>query len=188
MIGAVLCGPIFAVQAQRWVDILRENKNRRLYNYKRLMATRGATLSPGHVEALNTIDLEFNGKGKKDENIRRLWKEYLDHLGSLSQDPEQKKNQVEAWHERNGTFLTELLYHMGLVVGYDFDKVHIRRGIYLPIGHANFDIETQALRQGLIEVLEGRRTLPMDVRSLPGIPPPSSPPSPPVSAPSLPAG
>ena len=172
MVGAVLCGPILAVQAQKWIEVLRENKNRRLYTFKRLMATRGTTLSPGHVEALNTIDLEFNGKGKKDEQVRRRWKEYLDHLGSLSHDPEQKKNQIDAWNERNNDLLAELLHHMGLAVGYDFDKVHIRRGSYSPIGHANFDIETQAIRQGLIQVLEGKRTLPMDVRSLPGIPPP----------------
>lgn len=175
MVGAVLCGPILAVQAQKWIEGLRENRNRRLYTFKRLMATRGATLSPVHVEALNTIDLEFNGKGKKDEQVRRRWKEYLDHLGSLSQDPEQKKNQIDAWNERNSNHLAELLHDMGLAVGYDFDKVHIRRGIYSPVGHVNYDYETQAIRRLLIEVLAGERSLPMDVRSLPGVPPAPAP-------------
>lgn len=104
MVIAVLLGPILAVQAQKWVEVLREDKNRRLYTFKRLMATRGATLSPGHVEALNSIDLEFNGKGKKDEQVRRCWKEYLDHLGNLSQDPEQKQKQVDSWNERMASY------------------------------------------------------------------------------------
>jgi len=132
------------------------------------MATRGATVSPGHVEALNMIDLEFAGRGKKNEQVRRRWREYLDHLGSLSQDPEQQRQHLPAWTERNGDLLADLLHDMGKAVGYDFDRVQIRRGIYTPIGHANFELETQAIRRFLIELLAGQRTLPLDVRSLPG--------------------
>jgi hypothetical protein len=172
MVVAVLCGPVLAVQTQKWIEAFREKRNRREWNYKRLMATRGAVLSPGHVEALNTIDLEFNGNGKKDQEVRRRWKEYLDHLGSLSEDPERQKKQLDGWNQRNGDLLAELLYHMGLAVGYDFDKVHIRRGIYSPMGHANFDLETQLIRRGLIQVLAGERALPMDVRSFPPMQPP----------------
>ena len=60
---AIIAGPILAVQAQKWVKRVRE-KNQRLWVFKRLMTTRGATVSPGHVEALNAIDLEFAGRGK----------------------------------------------------------------------------------------------------------------------------
>lgn len=173
MVAAILCGPVLAVQAQKWLEILRENKNRRLYIYKRLMTTRSATLSPNHVEALNAIDLEFNGKGRKDQRVRRRWKEYLDHLGSLNQDPEEQKQQLDRWTDRGRDLLADLLYDMGLAVGYDFDKVHIRRGIYSPIGHANYEFETQAIRRLLLELLAGNRTLPMDVRSLPAMQPPA---------------
>lgn len=174
MVGAVLCGPILAVQAQKWLEILRENKNRRLYTFKRLMATRGATLSPGHVEALNTIDLEFNGKGKQDEAVRRRWKEYLDHLGRLSDDPKELDQQLPAWTLRNDELLANLLQDMGVAVGYDFDKVQIQRGVYSPRGHAQFDLETRHIRALLIEVLAGRRSVPMDVRSLPAMQPPAA--------------
>ncbi len=135
------------------------------------MATRGATLSPGHVEALNTIDLEFNRRGKKDQHVRRRWKEYLDHLGSLPQDPEQQQQQLPLWSQRNDDLLAQLLQDMGVAVGYDFDKVQILRGVYSPKGHANIEFEFQAIRRLLIEVLAGHRNLPLDVRSLPQIKP-----------------
>jgi hypothetical protein len=172
-VAAVLCGPIFAVQAQKWLESLREKKNRRLYTFKRLMATRGAPVSPGHVEALNMIDLEFSGHGKKDKQVRRRWKEYLDHLGSLPQDPEQQQQQVPVWSQRNQDLLADLLYDMSIAVGYDFDKVQIKRGIYSPRGHANMELEFEAIRRLLIDVLAGHRTLPMDVRSLPPMQPPT---------------
>ncbi len=172
---ALLAGPVLAVQAQKWIERARENKIHRLYTFKRLMATRGAILSPAHVEALNMIDLEFAGKGHEDVEVRRRWKEYLDNLGSLAKDPD--KTQVEAWGQRNQDFLADLLVSMGKTVGYDFDRVQILRGIYTPVGHTNFELETQAIRRGLIEVLWGNRTIPMDVRSLPGMPPSQAPPN-----------
>lgn len=181
MVAAIICGPVLAVQAQKWIEAAREKKNRRLYNFKRLMATRGAPLSPGHVEALNMIDLEFVGRGKKNENVRLRWKEYLDNLASLSQDPEEQERQLDAWSQRNGDLLAELLHDMGAAVGYKFDKVQIRRGIYSPRGHANLELEAQLIRRFLIELLAGQRTLPLDVRSLPGVPGAQAPTPPPAA-------
>ncbi len=170
MIAAVLCGPVLAVQAQKWIETAREKRNRRLNVFKRLMATRGAVLSPAHVEALNMIDLEFGGRGKRNEKVRATWKEYLDHLCNLSEDPEQQRQQLPIWTERKDVLLAELLHEMGSAVGYKFDKVQIRRGIDAPRGHANWELETQLLRRFLIELLAGNRTLPLDVRSLPSAP------------------
>jgi len=166
---ALLCGPVLAVQAQKWIENIREKKNRRLYVFKRLMATRGTLVSPAHVEALNMIDLEFAGNKKADGQVRRRWREYLDHLNSLSQDPATQTQQMPVWTERNGDLLANLLHDMGRAVGYDFDTVQIRRGIYAPIAHANLEIETQLLRRLLIQVLLGDRSLPLDVRSLPQV-------------------
>ncbi len=170
MIAAVLCGPVLAVQAQKWIEVAREKRDRRLNVFKRLMATRGLVLSPGHVEALNMIDLEFAGRGKKNEIVRTRWKEYLDHLCSLPDDPEQQQQLLPTWTQRKDDLFAELLHEMGSTVGYKFDKVQILRGIYSPRGHANWEIETQLLRRFLIELLDGRRTLPLDVRSFPPLP------------------
>ena len=167
-IFAILLGPILAVQAQKWVESAKEKRNRRLYIFKRLMATRGAVLSPAHVEGLNMIDLEFAGWGKKNEQVRLKWKEYLDNLASLSDDPKVQEKQLTSWGERNQDLLAELLHEMGKAVGYKFDKVQIRRGIYSPKGHAMRETENQLIRQLSIQVLAGDRALPLDVRSLPG--------------------
>jgi hypothetical protein len=173
---ALLCGPVLAVQAQKWIETLREKKNRRLYVFKRLMATRGALVSSAHVEALNMIELEFAGDNTADANVRRRWREYHDNLNSLPQDPAEQERQLPVWTQRNGELLANLLHDMGKAVGYDFDMVQIRRGIYTPVAHTNFEIETQALRRLLIEVLLGNRTLPLDVRSLPQVQAPEIPP------------
>lgn len=169
VIAALLCGPVLAVQAQKWIESARDKKNRRLNTFKRLMATRGAALSLGHVEALNMIDLEFSGRGKKDEKVRLCWKEYLDNLAGLSQDPKEQEKQLPGWTQRNADLLAELLYDMGAAVGYKFDKVHIRRGGYSPRAHTNLELEAQLIRRFLIELLAGQRALPLDVRSLPSM-------------------
>ncbi|MEO6871474.1 MAG: DUF6680 family protein [Chthoniobacterales bacterium] len=173
---ALLAGPVFAVQAQKWLEVEREKKSRRLRLFKTLMTTRGATVSPRHVEALNAIDLEFNGRRKKDRDVRQRWREYLDQLGSLSQDPQEQLRQLEGWMQRNQTHLENLLRDMGIAVGYDFDLVQIRRGIYTPRGHTAIELETQSIRRMILEVLAGMRTIPMDVRSLPAMQAPSTPP------------
>ena len=93
----------------------------------------------------------------------------LDHLGSLTQDPEEQARNLPVWTERSGNLLADLLHDMGMAVGYDFDRVQIRRGIYIPMGHANFEMETQLLRRLLIQLLVGERSLPLEVRSLPSV-------------------
>jgi hypothetical protein len=57
---ALILGPILTVQVQKFIDRAKEGKNRRLWVFKTLMATRHATLSIDHVAALNRIDLEFD--------------------------------------------------------------------------------------------------------------------------------
>lgn len=168
-VAAIVAGPILAVQAQKWLEVLREDKNRRLNIFKRLMATRGAPLSWVHVEALNSIDLEFSGDDKENKKVRDRWGEYRDHLYRLSQDPAEQREQLQRWTERKDELLAQLLRDMGSAVGYNFNIVEIRRGIYSPQGHANFELENQALRRLSLEVLSGSRALPLDIRSLPNV-------------------
>ena len=60
MIIAVLLAPVVAVQVQKWLELFREDRARKLWIFKTLMATRAATVSPEHVQALNMIDLELS--------------------------------------------------------------------------------------------------------------------------------
>ena len=65
MIIAILIAPFLAVFAQRQIDLWREQRQRKLWVFKTLMATRGRTLSPEHVQALNMIELEFKKTFRK---------------------------------------------------------------------------------------------------------------------------
>lgn len=57
--------------------------------------------------------------------------------------------------------LVELLYRMAQVLNYDFDKTHIKTSAYSPMVHGVTEDEQKALRQGLLEVLEGKRQIPI---------------------------
>jgi len=159
LIIAVLVAPFLAVFVQKKIETWKIKRDTKLWIFKTLMATRGATLSSQHVQALNMIDLEFSDKDKKEKEVKRIWKEYLDHLASLPKDPESSKAALPSWIEKNSEYLADLLQAMGACFGYDFDKVHIKRGIYSPEGHTKDELEQRALRFFALEVLSGKKPL-----------------------------
>ena len=67
MIAAVLLAPVVAVQVQKWLEQYRAERERQLRIFKTLMATRATGLSHDHVQALNLIDLEFQGDRFKED-------------------------------------------------------------------------------------------------------------------------
>lgn len=159
MILAVLLGPIVAVRLTRYLDDRKEIRERKLWVFKTLMATRAYSLSPLHVEALNRIDLEFEATKKNEKQVLDTWKQYLDLLANRDISPEQ-------WNLRRVDLLVELLYHMGKCVGYDFDETQIKNGTYSPVAHGRIEEQQEAIRQGIVDLMEGRRVLPMFVTNL----------------------
>ena len=131
MIFAVLISPLLAVQVQKIIELWRETKQRKILIFKTLMATRGTTLSPRHVEALNMIDLEFSIKNKNEKRVVEAWKMYLDHLYDLNVDPKDPDYRVkmDVWTKRSIELLTDLLYEMAQNLGYEFDKAAIPDGM-----------------------------------------------------------
>jgi hypothetical protein len=64
---------------------------------------------------------------------------------------------------------------MGKCLGYDFDKTQIKNGTYSPVGHGRIEEQQEAIRQGVVELMEGKRVIPMYVTNLPAsdpVPPP----------------
>lgn len=161
-IVAILVAPVAAVQVQKWLEHYREDRERKLRIFKTLMATRAVTLSQDHVQALNMIDLEF--PGKKFKKITTAWREYLDHLGNF---PKEDEKQFPIWNDKKADLLAHLLMVMGQSLGYDFDAVHVKKGIYMPQGHADIENEHILIRKGLIRLLYGDANLKMDVQSFP---------------------
>ena len=160
MILAVFSGPIVAVRLTRNLDNKKEIRGRKLDIFKTLMATRAYAVSWDHVQALNRIDLEFDKNNKKDKEVIYPWKGYLDLLGDQDLPREQ-------WGTRRVDLLVELLHKMANVLEYDFDKTHIKNSSYSPLAHGDLETEQIALRKGLIEVLDGKRVIPMYVTNLP---------------------
>ena len=63
--------------------------------------------------------------------------------------------------------LTIIMYALSEHLGYDFDEVQLKRDCYRPIAHGDIEDEQHKLRAGLVAVLEGRKSIPMSVTSLP---------------------
>lgn len=160
MILAILAGPLSAVQATRILDNKRENRGRKLNIYRTLMATRAEGLSGIHVQSLNSIDLEFTGRSSKERAVREAWAEYLDHLGVTDMAG-------DTWKVRRVELFVELMHKMGKCLGYEFDRVHIKNGVYSPRAHGELEEDQSRIREGLRELLEGTRFIPMYVVNLP---------------------
>lgn len=155
---AIIVGPIAALWVQRILDEGRDARNRKLWVFKTLMSFRATSLSPTFVQALNLIDVEFDGKSEKEKAVRNAWKVLLDHFGDLG-GPTLPDNA----NDKSINLTTNLLMAMGKCLGYDFDEVHVKKGAYYPRGLGNVEEEQHALRRGVLDVLSGKRRLPIGV-------------------------
>lgn len=160
MILATALSPVIAVQVTRYLDDRNEERDRKLKVFKMLMATRAYNLSQVHVEALNSIDLEFSAKRSSEKAVLDIWQQYLDHLGQTSMES-------QVWNVRRVDLLVDLLYAMGKCVGYDFNKTQIKNGTYSPTAHGRIEDEQGRIRTMTLELLEGKRDLPMRVTNIP---------------------
>jgi hypothetical protein len=154
--AAIVLGPILALYAQRLLDSFREKRRRQLWVFRELMITRYTRLSPRWVEALNAVPIEFEDTGKQKQVLDK-WKECLDHLGTDStKDP-------NAWSLKAFDLVVDLLFEMSRCLGYDFEKLRIKREAYLPKMFAEIEAQQHALRQQLLELTDGtgRRKLPV---------------------------
>ena len=160
MILATAVSPLIAVQVTRYLDDRNEIQGRKLHVFKTLMATRAYTLSPAHVEALNRIDLEFSVKIPAEKAVLDVWQQYLDHLGIKGMDD-------QLWGSKRTDLLVDLLFAMGQCLRYDFNKTQIKNGTYAPMAHGRIESEQERLRQLTLELLEGKRVMPMHVTNIP---------------------
>ena len=154
---AVLLAPLVALQIQKVIEAWKEVRQKKRWVYLTLMTTRHSQLSFEHVRALNMIDLEFTSSSENDEQVRVAWKAYLDQLGALPKEDDQPGMAV--WDQQKTELFAKLLQIMGQAVGYKFDLVHIKRGIYAPRGHFSDELEQRETRRMLLELLQGNRPL-----------------------------
>ena len=159
VVFATLLSPLIAVQVTKWLDRRNQAREEQVKIFKTLMATRGLKLDPRHVESLNIIDIVFSSEQKTEIAIRNSWREYLDHLSKFY--PE------EHWTKKREELHTNLLHSMATHLQFKFNKVSIMNEAYLPQAYTTLEDENKAIRRGILDVLDGKRSLPMFVVNLP---------------------
>ncbi|QJT19295.1 hypothetical protein E5E96_19750 [Aeromonas sp. 1805] len=169
---AVILGPIFAVQAQKIIEALKEKKNRRMSLFQTLMSTRAERLNRDHVKALNMIDIEFYGRtlpfirtryqSSHEQAVTHAWKIYNSHLNQKDD-----YESIDLWAKKSDELFTNLLYAIAQCLDYDYDKVQLQRDCYRPIAHGNLENTQLAILDGLNQVVNKGRPLPMYVVNLP---------------------
>ncbi len=153
IILATISGPILAVQVQKWLEVWREKRNRKIWIFYNLMATRAARVSERHVEALNSIQLEYYSSTKgKAKRVKDAWAEYHSHLGSVQGDEAMLQMQ---WAQRGDELFTNLLHEMSQYLGYSYNRVDIQKGGYSPKAQGNKEQLQESIARGLAEVLAG---------------------------------
>jgi hypothetical protein len=117
--------------------------------------TRAATLNPAHVEALNSVPIDFYG----DRKVMDIWDEYLQHLtNSSSPSP--------TWGQKRIDIFVKLLALIGQRVGYRFSVAQMNN-IYFPNAHGWAEEEWNAIRKGAAELFKGNAALPLALKEGP---------------------
>ncbi len=166
VIAAIVVAPILAVQVQKFIKGKKEIKRRKMQIFGTLMTTRANPLLSQHVQALNMIDIEFFGEKK----VIDAWKLLLDSYTSYPQDAKDQnyQTQLNLSMQKSGDLLIDLLAEMAKSLNYSFDKVHIKRGAYLPKCHVDYIGDQEFIRHALVGVLSGQVPIPVKVVNMPG--------------------
>jgi len=152
-------GQFIAIRVARYLDDQKAKHSRKIQVFKMLMATRATNLSATHVEALNSITLEFTDNTNIENEIILAWRTYLDWLSIDAT--------TDGWGVRRIDLLVDLLHKISIRLGYKFDKLEIKNGIYIPKYHGDVESDQEAIRSGFRMLLEGKRSIPMYVVNWP---------------------
>jgi hypothetical protein len=151
---AIWFGPMKALQKQRQLDEDRDRKDRQLKLFKALMTYRMTPMELPFIQALNLIDVEFDSDSEK--GVRDAWRTLLELFSS--QEMAKPENQA-----RSRDLTAQLLVEMGKSLKYDFDRDHLERSAYYPVGRGWIEQQELALRTQVLELLNGKRRLPIGV-------------------------
>jgi hypothetical protein len=153
---ATIMGPILAVQIQKKLERDRTRRDRQIDVFRTLMTQR-LVITYENVKAFNSVPVEFYGVS----GILVAWRAYLAHMGVQRPHP---PADTSSWDNKRLDLFLALLQKMAVHIGYEYDFVQLKDDWYRPIGHGDLETEQQKLRQGLVALLEGKLSLPIDVR------------------------
>jgi hypothetical protein len=160
VVFATMAGPILAVWASEYRQSNKQVKENRHKLFYTLMSTRATRLNPAHVEALNQIDFLF--EGKSFAQVRESWALYRKHL----QSPESGKigEAFNVWLSKSTDLFADLLHEISKALSLPFSKSYIIENSYRPDAHLYEEINSQKMRQLILEVLENGR--PINIRTI----------------------
>jgi hypothetical protein len=153
-IAAIILGPLLAFFVQSRRDKKNERERSRKVIFGQLLLTLRAPMAPKHVDALNSIPLEFYS----DSEVMEAWRLYSSHLN----DAAAVRANNARWVERKFELLVDLTAKMATAVGYKhIDRATLRDNVYVPQGYQDIETQTQQMRAALLQVLNGQRPVPV---------------------------
>lgn len=164
LILATVAAPVLAVQAQKFIERITERRRSKLQVFYTLMATRGARVSPEHVQALNMIDIFFNNS-KKEKQVLEEWHKYHSILNE--QIDSKSESALGLWVSRKDEQFIKLLYSLSKALGFNFEETLLKKGGYTPVAHGDAETAQLTIRDNLAKILSGQQAIPMAVTSFP---------------------
>ena len=153
-IAAIVLGPILALLLQRRQDKRREDDKRKRQIFHQLLLTLKVPMAPRHVDAINSVPLEFYS----NKEVLEAWRLYTSHLN----DHAMLTKDGGRWGEKKFDLLVDLAYKMGKSLGYDhIDKATLKDNIYVPQGYEDQEGQFRLIRDTLIKILSGQRSVPV---------------------------
>jgi hypothetical protein len=153
---AIIVGPIAAVLAQLWIQHHNKIRDQKLWVYGLLTSNRAAWASADFVRAMNFVDVVFY----KNEDVRKKRAKLMAHI-KKSTTPDGVLLPID-WDAAKDIF-AEMLGLMGKELKFEFEHTEIKDSAYYPVAHEKMDRLAIELREKSMEVLEGRRGLPVIV-------------------------
>lgn len=155
-IAAIIYGPLAAVRITLRSEMSREKLRRMYQTFYSLMRTRRVTLSAEHVMALNVIQTEFHD----DEKVIAAYKKYIENL-AVPLPVGTKDDAISRFvADRDDAFI-ELMFEIGRHLKFNFDRRELAKYSYAPQGWVNTEAEQSAIRTLAVELLQGKRPIPV---------------------------
>lgn len=153
---ATLCGPIAAVQVERYLARLREKQDRKLGVFRTLMATRASVLTADHVNAFNAIPIEFYGR----KRVVDAWEAYFAHMHKDGME-------MQVWGQRRIELMNNFLQEIGADLKYKFNTREME-SVYSPKAFGAVENAQHTILHGMAELFRGNAPLRMEVTNLNG--------------------
>ena len=151
VLTAILFGPVVAILTSKFLDRMREKKQRRVELYLTAMSWRGWWLHPDSVRALNSIDTIF--EKKSDKRVRDGWAAVIRHASTLRPDAQAHPDETRAWDARLLDLRVDLYQVLGAAVGYDHTIDYIKNQSYVPQYYVDAELEQILIRKQFVKVL-----------------------------------